>query len=70
MDDPVYMAAKELANHHTRLSPSMLQRRLEIGGVKATAIIERLTAEGILGAPEGGESRPVLRDDDLPVEFD
>jgi S-DNA-T family DNA segregation ATPase FtsK/SpoIIIE len=64
MEDPIYAAARDLARRHRRVSPSMLQRRLEIGDVKAQGIIERLYDEGIVGPPEDGESRRVL----APIE--
>ena len=59
-DDPALDEARELASMHERISPSMLQRRLRIGAVKANRVIETLESEGIVGPLEEGESRRVL----------
>ncbi|MCS7295228.1 MAG: DNA translocase FtsK [Dehalococcoidia bacterium] len=59
-DDPMLARARTLAMSHRRISPSMLQRRLGVGYVKATKLIEALEAEGIVGPREDGESRRVL----------
>jgi S-DNA-T family DNA segregation ATPase FtsK/SpoIIIE len=59
-DDPVVERAKELALQHQRISPSLLQRRLRVGYLKASRIIEILEDEGIVGPREDGESRRVL----------
>ncbi|MCC6383203.1 MAG: DNA translocase FtsK [Dehalococcoidia bacterium] len=58
--DPVLERARELARQHQRVSPSLFQRRLRIGYVKACKLVEILEAEGILGPREDGESRRVL----------
>jgi S-DNA-T family DNA segregation ATPase FtsK/SpoIIIE len=57
--DPMYERAKALAEEHTRVSTSMLQRRLRIGYPRAARIMDRLEEEGIVGASDGG-SREVL----------
>ncbi len=59
-EDPLYEAAKELALQHTRVSTSLLQRRLHIGYPRAARLIDLLEDEGIVGAAEGGQSRQVL----------
>ena len=59
-DDPAVEQARELTQHHSRVSPSMLQRRLNIGYLKAERIIEMLAAEGLVGPREEGESRRVI----------
>jgi S-DNA-T family DNA segregation ATPase FtsK/SpoIIIE len=59
-DDPLYTAAKELAEQHSRVSTSLLQRRLHIGYPRAARLIDLLEEEGIVGQAEGGQSRPVL----------
>jgi S-DNA-T family DNA segregation ATPase FtsK/SpoIIIE len=59
-DDPVVGRARELALQHQRISPSLLQRRLKVGYLKASKIIEILEDEGIVGPREDGESRRVL----------
>jgi S-DNA-T family DNA segregation ATPase FtsK/SpoIIIE len=58
--DPIVAKARELAGQHQRISPSLLQRRLRIGYVKACRVIEILEGEGIVGPREEGESRRVL----------
>ncbi len=68
-DDPVYDAAIELALQHQRVSPSLFQRRLNVGYLKAAKLIEMLEDDGLVGPREEGESRPVIapsgfRDDD------
>jgi S-DNA-T family DNA segregation ATPase FtsK/SpoIIIE len=61
--DPMYERAKALAEEHSRISTSMLQRRLRIGYPRAARIMDRLEEEGIVGGSSGG-SREVLSDDD------
>ncbi|HVB96493.1 MAG TPA: DNA translocase FtsK [Chloroflexota bacterium] len=51
-DDKLYGRARELAQEHPKLSASFLQRKLRIGGPKATALIERLRADGVIADPE------------------
>lgn len=58
--DPVVERARTLAMQHSRVSPSLLQRRLKVGYLKAARIIEILEEEGIVGPREEGESRDVL----------
>ncbi len=59
-EDPLYEAAKELALQHTRVSTSLLQRRLHIGYPRAARLIDLLEEEGIVGPAEGGQSRQVI----------
>ena len=59
-DDPLLDDARDLAARHTRLSPSLLQRRLNVGFLKAERLITQLEREGILGPRLEGESREVL----------
>jgi S-DNA-T family DNA segregation ATPase FtsK/SpoIIIE len=59
-DDPVVEKARELTLQHQRISPSLLQRRLKVGQLKANKIIEILEDEGLVGPREEGESRRVL----------
>jgi S-DNA-T family DNA segregation ATPase FtsK/SpoIIIE len=59
-EDPMYDAAKELAMQHSRVSTSLLQRRLHVGYPRAARLIDLLEREGVVAAAEGGQSREVL----------
>ena len=59
-DDPALEAARDLAARHKRLSPSLLQRRLNVGHLKAERLIGVLEEEGVVGPRLEGESREVL----------
>jgi DNA segregation ATPase FtsK/SpoIIIE-like protein len=59
-DDPLYEAALELAGQHSRVSTSLLQRRLHVGYPRAARLIDLLEENGIVAAAEGGQSREVL----------
>ncbi len=59
-NDPLYDKAVELALTHQRVSPSLLQRRLNVGYLKAAKLIEMLEDDGIVGPREEGESRLVI----------
>jgi DNA segregation ATPase FtsK/SpoIIIE, S-DNA-T family len=65
-DDPLLERARELAQEHTRISTSMLQRRLRIGYPRAARLMDLLEAEGLVGGSEGLGSREVFggSDDD------
>jgi S-DNA-T family DNA segregation ATPase FtsK/SpoIIIE len=58
--DPLLEQARELAQEHSRISTSLLQRRLHIGYPRAARLIDQLEAEGVVNAAEGGQSRRVL----------
>ena len=58
--DAMYDQARALACQHTRVSASMLQRRLRIGYPRAARLIDALEADGVIGEAEGGQSREVL----------
>jgi S-DNA-T family DNA segregation ATPase FtsK/SpoIIIE len=60
--DPMYEKAKALAEEHSRLSTSMLQRRLRIGYPRAARIMDRLEEEGIVGGGSGGSRDVVVMD--------
>jgi S-DNA-T family DNA segregation ATPase FtsK/SpoIIIE len=59
-DDPLLEKATELAQEHSRISVSMLQRRLRIGYPRAARLMDELEEAGIVGIAEGGQSREVL----------
>jgi S-DNA-T family DNA segregation ATPase FtsK/SpoIIIE len=59
-EDPLLERARELALEHTRISTSMLQRRLRIGYPRAARLMDLLEAEGLVGHPEGAGTREVL----------
>lgn len=60
-EDPVIERARELTQQHRHVSPSLFQRRLRVGYVKASKIMEILEEEGIVGPRDEGESRRVLQ---------
>ena len=69
--DPMYERAKALAEEHTRVSTSMLQRRLRIGYPRAARMMDRLEDEGYVNAGGVSAREPYeenVRDDesDLP----
>ena len=60
-DDPMVQRALELARDSSRVSTSLLQRRLRIGYPRAARIMDELEERGIVGpADPGGSSRQVL----------
>jgi S-DNA-T family DNA segregation ATPase FtsK/SpoIIIE len=65
-DDPLLERARELAAEHSRISTSMLQRRLRVGYPRAARLMDLLEAEGLVGGAEGMGSRPVFGDDEGP----
>jgi S-DNA-T family DNA segregation ATPase FtsK/SpoIIIE len=60
-EDPVIERARELTLQHRHVSPSLFQRRLRVGYVKASKIMDILEEEGIVGPRDEGESRRVLQ---------
>ena len=69
-DDPLYEAARELAMQHSRISTSLLQRRLHVGYPRAARLVDMLEEQGIVSAAEAGQSRQVLVADEPEVGFD
>jgi len=59
-EDPLLEQARDLAQEHTRISTSLLQRRLHIGYPRAARLIDQLEAEGVIDTAEGGQSRRVV----------
>jgi DNA segregation ATPase FtsK/SpoIIIE, S-DNA-T family len=62
--DPLFERAKALAQEHSRMSTSMLQRRLRIGYPRAARLMDLLEEDGIVGEASGGGSREVLSFED------
>ncbi|HEY3109644.1 MAG TPA: DNA translocase FtsK, partial [Chloroflexota bacterium] len=67
-DDDLYERALEVARRHTRISTSLLQRRLRIGYPRAARLIEVLEERGVVGPADGGRSREVLLREDSPPD--
>jgi len=59
-EDPLLEKARELAREHSRISTSLLQRRLHVGYPRAARLLDMLEQEGVISAAEGGQSRRVL----------
>ncbi|HEY5112574.1 MAG TPA: DNA translocase FtsK, partial [Coriobacteriia bacterium] len=59
-DDPLYERARTLAMEHTRMSTSMLQRRLRVGYPRAARLMDMLEEKGVVAESEGGSSRKVM----------
>ena len=60
VDDDLLHRAQELAERHQHISPSLLQRRLQIGYPRAMRLMELLEEEGLVASGEPGRSREVL----------
>ena len=52
--------AIELAQRHSKLSTSLLQRRLRIGYPRAARLMDELEDMGIVGPSDGSKSRDVM----------
>jgi S-DNA-T family DNA segregation ATPase FtsK/SpoIIIE len=69
-EDPLLDRARELAAEHSRVSTSLLQRRLRIGYPRAARLMDMLEDEGSIGPAGGGSSREVYLDrQDLDEEL-
>lgn len=65
-EDPLLDRARELVAEHSRVSTSLLQRRLRIGYPRAARLMDMLEDEGAVGGSEGAGSREVyVHHDDL-----
>ena len=58
--DQLLDKAIDLANNHSTLSTSLLQRRLRIGYPRAARLMEQLEDEGIVAPGEPGKAREVI----------
>jgi S-DNA-T family DNA segregation ATPase FtsK/SpoIIIE len=58
--DPMYDKAVEITRQHTRVSASLLQRRLGVGYNRAARLVDLMEERGVVGAAEGGKPREVL----------
>ena len=59
-EDELLETARSLAEHSEHLSPSLLQRRLQIGYSKAVDLMEALEAEDIVPNTMSGGSKQVF----------
>ena len=60
-EDELLDQALELASKYNHLSPSLLQRRLQIGYPRALRLMQLLEEEGVIGGGDPGKSRAVLK---------
>jgi len=58
--DPIYGQAKEIVVRNQKASASLLQRRLQIGYVRAARLLDMLEAEGVIGPAQGAKPRKVF----------
>ncbi len=58
--DELLDKAIELAHQHSKMSTSLLQRRMRIGYPRAARLMDELEAEGIVGPVDGSKSRDVI----------
>ena len=58
--DELLQKAIDLAQHHKKLSTSLLQRRMRIGYPRAARLMDQLEDEGVVGPGDGSKSRDVI----------
>ena len=58
--DELLGKALDLAHSYSKLSTSLLQRRLRIGYPRAARLMDRLEDKGIVGPSDGSKSRDVI----------
>ncbi|TAK33626.1 MAG: DNA translocase FtsK [Chloroflexota bacterium] len=64
--DPLLAEAKRLADQHSRVSVSLLQRRLRVGYVRASRLMELLREDGLVdGDDDESERDGYYEDDDI-----
>jgi S-DNA-T family DNA segregation ATPase FtsK/SpoIIIE len=69
--DELYGRAVEVATQYSRVSTSLLQRRLGVGYPRAARLIDLMEARGVISTSEDGRSREVLtRGDELDDGLD
>lgn len=59
-DDPKYDEAVKAVKERGRASAVVIQRALGIGYVRAVALLDRMTANGVLGPDRQDGSRAIL----------
>ena len=59
-EDSMLLEAQKLATSHSRISASLLQRKLGIGYAKAASLLDHLEDRGIVGPGDPGKSREVI----------
>ena len=72
-DDDLFDRAVEVAREHSRISTSLLQRKLRIGYPRAARLVELLEERGVVGPSDGAKSREVLLRDETggdELDFD
>lgn len=67
-DDDLYARAVDVANHYSRVSTSLLQRRLGIGYPRAARLMDLMEERGVIGPSADGKSREVLARAEAPSE--
>jgi len=60
LNDPLYLAAKELVIKQQKASTSLIQRYLKVGYNKAATIIDTLENEGVIGPSNGSKPRTII----------
>ena len=58
--DELLDKAIELAQHHKKVSTSLLQRRMRVGYPRAARLMDQLEDEGVVGPGDGSKSRDVI----------
>lgn len=59
--DPLLEKATDMVRQYKMASPSLIQRRLQVGYARAARILDQLTERGVLGLGEGSKPRKVIK---------
>jgi S-DNA-T family DNA segregation ATPase FtsK/SpoIIIE len=59
--EPLFEDVVKLGLKEGKISPAMLQRKLQIGYARASRIIDLLEGEGYVGREDGAKPRPMLK---------